>query len=148
MGQLREALKEAEELLSLSPKDPLEVRAHLLALYVFFEEGKKAEALYRRLGDDSTEMLLAMTFLYYKESRYTKARGFLKKLNANNWEFLAVVADLEMGGTGEEDLELDGYFYDEAKRLEAQEAFMVMPPLYNSSESFNKWILEELVEMD
>lgn len=83
-GMLRLAAKECEEMLTLCENDNLGMRYMLMHLHTQLEEEDEALALYQRYPEDSAQMLLPLSILYYKKRDLEKAADYLRQLNQCN----------------------------------------------------------------
>lgn len=99
-GRFRSAIAEAEEIIRLNENDNLGARYTLLALYCYFEEEDKANALFEKYKVDSAFMLLPMIALYYKKENNKKFKFLIKKLNNKNPDLRSAI---EMLASSEDD---------------------------------------------
>lgn len=83
-GMLRLAAKECEEMLTLCENDNLGMRYMLMHLHAQLEEEYEALALYQRYPEESAQMLLPLSILYYKKRDLEKAANYLRQLNQCN----------------------------------------------------------------
>jgi hypothetical protein len=83
-GMMKKAVKEYEEILKLNENDNMGVRFRLMSLYAFFEDEENALKLYKKYnGQNSVQMLLPISVLYFKKGEFTKSLNYLKKIEKN-----------------------------------------------------------------
>ena len=83
-GMMKKAVKEYEEILKLNENDNLGVRFRLMSLYAFFEDEENALKLYKKYnGQNSVQMLLPISVLYFKKGEFAKSLNYLKKIEKN-----------------------------------------------------------------
>lgn len=95
-GMMRKAAEEGERLMELCESDNLGVRYDLIFLYAYLEEEEKALALFNasEYSKDESQMLLALSILYFKLDQLDTSRDYLKKLrwrNKDTKKFLRLV---------------------------------------------------------
>lgn len=83
-GMMKKAVKEYEEILKLNENDNMGVRFRLMSLYAFFEDEENALKLYKKYnGQNSVQMLLPISVLYFKKGEFAKSLNYLKKIEKN-----------------------------------------------------------------
>ncbi len=92
-GMMKKAVKEYEEILKLNENDNLGVRFRLMSLYAFFEDEENALKLYKKYnGQNSVQMLLPISVLYFKKGEFTKS---LNSMTENDYLFLTASSFVE-----------------------------------------------------
>ncbi|MCD7927906.1 MAG: hypothetical protein LUF80_03475 [Oscillospiraceae bacterium] len=95
-GMMRKAVAEGERLMELCEEDNLGVRYDLIFLYAYLEDEEKALALFNasEYSKDESQMLLALSILYFKLDQLDTSLDYLKKLrkcNKDTKKFLRLV---------------------------------------------------------
>lgn len=103
-GRYRHAIREAEEMIRLNENDNLGVRYLLMALYSYFEEEEKAQALLNKYSEDTAFMLLPMIALYYKQENDKKMKSYVNRLRNKNPHLLEAL-EMFMEGADTEEME-------------------------------------------
>ncbi len=84
-GRMRMAIAACEKMLKLCTNDNLGERYRLMHLFAFFEDEKAALDLMSKYPDEeSTQILLPLSVLYYKLGNMTEAEKYLKRLSKVN----------------------------------------------------------------
>ncbi len=96
-GMMRKAVAEGERLMELCESDNLGVRYDLIYLYAHLEEEEKALALFHasEYNEKDSQMLLAISVLYFKLGELDTSLDYLKKLrkcNKDTKKFLRLVS--------------------------------------------------------
>lgn len=96
-GMFGRAAAQCEEMLRLCESDNLGMRYTLMHLYAFFENEVAALGLHRRYGGyEETQMLMALSVLYYKLGQWDKAGEYLScvaKINKDVKKFFKSIFD-------------------------------------------------------
>lgn len=96
-GMFGRAAAQCEKMLRLCESDNLGIRYTLMHLYAFFENEVAALGLHRRYGGyEETQMLMAMSVLYYKLGQWDKAGEYLSrvaKINKDVKKFFKSIFD-------------------------------------------------------
>ena len=96
-GMFGRAMAQCEEMLRLCESDNLGIRYTLIHLYVYFENEVAALGLHRRYGGhEETQMLMAMSVLYFKLGQWDKAGEYLSrvaKINKDVKKFFKSIFD-------------------------------------------------------
>ncbi len=144
-GMLRLAAEECEEMLTLCEGDNLGMRYMLMHLYAQLEEEDKALALYQRYSEDSAQMLLPLSILYYKKREMEKAAEYLRTLNQCNSglrKFLRACKNEEKMHELAENTSPYGYFAGSVDELVMD--FLEYQFLFLNTYSFIEWAELEL----
>lgn len=81
-GMLRQAAREAEDMIRLNETDNLGERFVLMHIYAALEDAQSAEALLEKYSEhDEGQMLLPLALLYYKLGDTKKAESYIKRLS-------------------------------------------------------------------
>jgi tetratricopeptide (TPR) repeat protein len=73
-----------------------------MALYAYFEDAQKAEALCAKYKEeDSAAMLLPLSLVYYRTGRYQEAQEVLKKIYQRNPDLKRFCAEVMDGSIDE-----------------------------------------------
>ena len=144
-GMMKKAVKEYEEILKLNENDNLGVRFRLMSLYAFFEDEENALKLYKKYnGQNSVQMLLPISVLYFKKGEFTKSLNYLKKIEKNVKGFKKFFKDM-MNERGEfylNQLSSMGY-----RPFSTDELILSMTEndyLFLTASSFVEWAYEKL----
>lgn len=78
------AAEECEEMLRLCVDDNLGVRYKLMHIYAYLENETAAMELYKKYEEDSVQMLLPLSILFYKKNNLKKAEEYLNRAQAVN----------------------------------------------------------------
>lgn len=144
-GMMREAVKEAEELLRLCENDNLGVRYHLMHLYTYFEDEEAALALHKRYDEyEECQMLLPLAILYYKKTDFDTSLQYLRRLakaNKDTKKFLRMMAN---GNIGECLAEMNPAYYRPYTIEELVQEYFINQFLFDSVESFFDWANRKL----
>ena len=144
-GMIGKAKEQCKEMLRLCENDNLGMRFRLMALYAYFEDDEAALALHEQYGKhDETEMLLALSFLFYKKGDFTKSKQYLRKLNRANKDlkrFLRLM--LGEGNEKFEGFELEGG-YRPGTIEELMLAFRDNGFLFDQADCYMDWALKQV----
>ena len=81
-GMLRQAAREAEDMIRLNTNDNLGMRFTLMHIYAALEEPGPAEELLKKYSEhEEGQMLLPLALLYYKLGETDRAESYIKRLN-------------------------------------------------------------------
>ena len=144
-GMYRKASEICQEMLRLCSNDNLGIRYTLMHLYAHLEDEAGANILREQFADDnSSQMLLPLSVLYYKTGDADKALDYLKqlrKLNKDTYKFFKAGVKDQL-----EDLMLNmnHYSYRPNTADELVVAFSNNPYLYVSTPGYIEWALRKL----
>ena len=94
-GMLRQAAREAEDMIRLNTDDNLGMRFTLMHIYAMLEEAELAEALLAKYSEHpESQMLLPLAVLYFKLGDTKKAESYLRKLSKTNDETRQFIRDI------------------------------------------------------
>lgn len=83
-GMMSRAAQECRRMLELCENDNLGVRYDLMHLYAFLEREASALDIEKRYPEETSQMLLPLSILYYKLGQETKAKKYLNQLAKRN----------------------------------------------------------------
>ena len=84
-GKMKLAAKIFEEMIRLCENDNLGARYNLIHIYCHFEDEESALKLAKKFSDDdSVQMLLPLSILYYRLDDLKKASSYLRKIKSTN----------------------------------------------------------------
>ena len=84
-GKMKLAAKILEEMIRLCESDNLGARYTLMHIYCHLEDEKSAQDLAKKFpDDDSVQMLLPLSMLYYRLDDLKKAASYLRKIRSTN----------------------------------------------------------------
>ena len=84
-GKMKLAAKILEEMIRLCESDNLGARYTLMHIYCHLEDEKSAQDLAKKFpDDDSVQMLLPLSMLYYRLDDLKKAASYLRKIKSTN----------------------------------------------------------------
>lgn len=142
-GMMTEAIKECKEMMKLNKDDNLGIRYTLAPLYAYMENEKSLVTLSKKSQKDS-QVLLALSVLYYKLRDYDKAKEYLSKLaevNKDTKKFLRAVINDDTDSFYE--TEFDGG-YRPWTIEELGEAYLASSFLYSIMEPYFYWAYQAI----
>lgn len=146
LGMLRQAAREAEDMIRLNTQDNLGLRFTLMHIYAALEEAGLAEELLSKYAENEEgQMLLPLTLLYYKLGEMKKAEDSLMRLMKAIKDTKRFVKDILSGKMEDKIVEIHergGYSpYSEEELLMA---WYENGDVYDSSPFFFQWAADVL----
>ena len=146
LGMLRQAAREAEDMIQLNTQDNLGLHFTLMHIYAALEEAGLAEELLSKYSENEEgQMLLPLTLLYYKLGEMKKAEDSLMRLVKTIKDTKRFVKDILSGKMEDKIVEIHergGYSpYSEEELLMA---WYENGDVYDSSPFFFQWAADVL----